>query len=85
MALFGLSVVEQVQPIRTPRLETLGGVARPEPGPGREAGLTFGDVTPGRKSALGRLDPQAWPFSGLACSSTYSQSNPWAGDAMGHG
>ena len=45
--------------------ETLWGMARPEIRPGREAGLTLGDVTPGRKTTLGRLDPHARPFSGL--------------------
>ena len=37
------------------------------------------------KSALGRLDPHAWPFSGLAWSSSYSQSDPRSRDARGHG
>ena len=60
-------------------------MARPEPVPGRGALLTLGDVTPGRKAALGRLDPHARPFLGLAWSSRYSQSNPRARDTMLHG
>ena len=94
-----------------PGPEMLGGVARPEPGLGRGAGLMLGDVTPGsmatagvprrnqvrvlgsnqqpsrqlRSLVRGVWTPHAWPFSGLAWSSRYSQSDPRARDARGHG
>ena len=65
--------------------ETQLAMDRPEPGPERGTGLMLGDVTPGRKVSLGRLDTHACPFSGLVWTSNYSQSDARARDSRGRG
>ena len=54
-----------------------GPQTRQSSSPGKQPAV----FTPTWKSASGRIDPHVWPFSGLAWTSWFSQSDKRAGDA----